>query len=476
MQYSFKNTLCGLAIVVAAAFLAEQASAQVDISLEDDNSVSISSDLDFSIPEEISLFEPDIDGDISLGGGLISPSQAETGISTDVIPMEVNGTVLEPEDDPDEDDLNISISAPDAPSVKKISNPLMPSASGNLLGSPSERGFDENIITPVNNELFNRMSDLERQTTLLNLELKKERVANEVAAVKAQRLKAQQEEDARQKELERKQIEWENEQKRLLIEEERKLKEAAIEMEKTRQEKIVKAYKETMLENTQKWIKKNAEIYAVIAEKDAEYKDLMDDVKNKVTLFQQKSDDLKVKAETARVNHEKKVANLESQISIMKSRLEAEIETAKKKTTSAAAGKKNPFATDDGSYIAEKGKAKLNKEYAIMEIIGQGEELAAKLITADGNIFMAKIGTTLQNGYIIDEITQTYLSAVRDNQKDYLYFSAGGILDREPPASDITLKSALESESGSSGSAGIRTRNVSATMGIPSLSKGMIIR
>ena len=70
------------------------------------------------------------------------------------------------------------------------------------------------------------MSDLEKQTTLLNLELKKERVQNEIAAVKAQRLKAQQEEEARKEEEERKRIEWENEQERLMVAEQTKLKEA----------------------------------------------------------------------------------------------------------------------------------------------------------------------------------------------------------------------------------------------------------
>lgn len=58
-----------------------------------------------------------------------------------------------------------------------------------------------------------------------------------------------------------------------------------------------------------------------------------------------------------------------------------------------------------------------------MEITGQGEELAAKLINTEGDVFMAKVGTTLRNGFTIDEITQTYLSAVKDNAKDVLYFS-----------------------------------------------------
>lgn len=105
----------------------------------------------------------------------------------------------------------------------------------------------------------------------------KERVQNEIAAVKAQRLKAQQEEEARKEEEERKRIEWENEQERLMVAEQTKLKEAAAALEALRQEKIVKAYKATMLGTTQKWIKTNAAVYAQMAKKDAEIRQILDD-------------------------------------------------------------------------------------------------------------------------------------------------------------------------------------------------------
>lgn len=107
----------------------------------------------------------------------------------------------------------------------------MPTVTGKLLGAEATGGFDENISPSISNDLFTKMSDLEKQTTLLNLELKKERVQNEIAAVKAQRLKAQQEEEARKEEEERKRIEWENEQERLMVAEQTKLKEAAAALE-----------------------------------------------------------------------------------------------------------------------------------------------------------------------------------------------------------------------------------------------------
>lgn len=41
--------------------------------------------------------------------------------------------------------------------------------------------------------------------------------------------------------------------------------------------KIVKAYKATMLGTTQKWIKTNAAVYAQMAKKDAEIRQILDD-------------------------------------------------------------------------------------------------------------------------------------------------------------------------------------------------------
>ncbi|MBP5352163.1 MAG: hypothetical protein J6Y91_00155 [Alphaproteobacteria bacterium] len=45
---------------------------------------------------------------------------------------------------------------------------------------------------------------------------------------------------------------------------------------------------------------------------------------------------------------------------------------------------------------------------------------------------MVKPGTILNTGHVIEEITQTYITADKGGLKDYLYFSAGGILDKEP--------------------------------------------
>lgn len=490
MHYSFRNTLCGLAVLIAAGMLSEQAYAQGTVTLlaDDEDEVSLAPDTGTSVSDDISLMDQSMNVDVSLpgNGGLISPSgSVAQSTPSDEIPMEINtGAPSQVSVNFDDSDADIDMQIEAEPRLVPAQPQAQPTAApaGGLLGASAQApapAADIVLTDTVNNELFSRMSDLEKQTTLLNLELKKERIANEVAAVKAQRLKAQQEEEARKQEEERKRIEWQNEQDRLMVEEQRKLKEAETALEKLRQEKIVKAYKETMLASTQKWIKKNAEVYAEMAKKDQQIKDLLNDYKSKFGIIQQKAEETKAKAEAARINHDKKVANLESQISILKTRLEAEIEKAKQAALASRTSKKNPFAGATSEAVAPE-KVKLSKEYAIMEITGQGDELAAKLINEDGDVFMAKVGTTLRNGYTIDEITQTFLSGVKDNEKDYLYFSAGGILDREPVKSDITLK-----DTGSDGAnggndngrgSGRRRGSIATTSGIPSLGRGMIIK
>jgi len=474
MQNSFRNTLYGLAILAAAGLLADQANAQT-VTLEEET-VALSPEAAPAVPEEISLFDEEIEEDISLpgGNGLISPAQPETTkeAAQDIIPVEAAPQLVPEEDDDFDDDFDedIDISI-ESPALGNSQPTLAPQVKGRLLGGQPV-AQEEQIAAPISNELFTRMSDLEKQTTLLNLELKKERVRNEIEAVRAQRYKAQQEEEARIKEEERKEQEWQNEQNRLMVEEQRKLREAEAVLEQLRQEKIVKAYKETALAATQKWIKKNAEVYAQMAKKDAQNKEMMEDVKKKMAVLKQSAEDVKAKAENARIQHDKKVANLESQISILKTRLEAEIEASKKKEEAVAA-KQNPFAVGgNGGSGMPQGKAKLSSEYAIMEIMGQGDELAAKLINNEGDVFLAKIGTTLRNGYTIDDIAKTYLSAVKDNEKDYLYFSAGGILDREPINSDINIKAPEHPEEQSA----TNNRSTNTTRGIPSLGQGMFVR
>ena len=489
MQYSLKNTIYSLLALVVASFAANPARAQETTSLFNDED-----EIDISLKEDSASKDVSLDIDVSSPSdkGLISPNaptaKAPASSATDTIPMDISQDVEA--NFADETSLSSNTNSSDFGTVSENMDSL----------SENQPTFDETAapeepsseIVPViseniDNELFSRMSDLERQTTLLNLELKKEKLANEVEAVKAQRRRALAEERARIEEEERKKQEWQNEQDRLMVEEQRKLKEVEMAMEKLRQEKIVKAYKETMLVSTQKWIKKNAEIYEEIAKKDGIIKNLLKESADRLGNLLQKAEDTKTKAEAAKINYDKKIANLEGQIAILKTRLEAEIEKAARLAAGGSL-RKNPFAGDDVSGAVIPEKVRLSREYAIMEITGKGNDLSAKLITIDGDVFMVKVGTTLRNGYTVDEITKTFLSAVKDDDKDYLYFSAGGILDREP------VKPIAVTESSGAAAAFAKPTVVSrtptslpssdsaaskapvTTKGVPSLGKGMIVK
>lgn len=473
MHYSLKNIINSLILLGAISFVPNYVNAQetsslfdneeeVSVSLKDSTSETkdISLDIDVNVPSESALISPEV-----------TKTKAPDSQDTETIPMDIDQDSEESFDmgenfGVDQDD---TISETDESVVDQSSE-----MSEEVAPEPQEPETVPALSENIDRELFTKMSDLERQTTILNLELKKERIANEVAAVKAQRRRAQEEEKRRLEEEERKKQEWQNEQDRLMVEEQRKLKEVEMALERLRQEKIVKAYKETMLAATQEWIKKNAEIYKELAEKDETIKSIMKDYADRMGLLFQKSDDIKTKSEAARVNYDKKVANLEGQIAILKTRLEAEIE----KSNQLASGgtlRKNPFAGEDISGAVSPEKVRLSREYAIMEITGQGDDLSAKLITTEGDVFMVKVGTTLRNGYTVDEITKTFLSAVKDDDKDYLYFSAGGILDREP-VKPLELSEDVAATTFAKPSNNKKNSGPVSTQGVPSLGRGMIVK
>ena len=93
--------------------------------------------------------------------------------------------------------------------------------------SPFEN-YGNAILSKVDNSLFNQMSNIEKQTTILNLEYKREEVRNRIEALRIQRLKAQQEEANRLKEEENRIKDEENQRKIKEIEAQEKLKRYAV--------------------------------------------------------------------------------------------------------------------------------------------------------------------------------------------------------------------------------------------------------
>ena len=80
----------------------------------------------------------------------------------------------------------------------------------------------------------------------------------------------------------------------------------------------------------------------------------------------------------------------------------------------------------------------------------------------------------LQTGHTVDEITQTYVTATKNGKKEYLYFAAGGILDREPVQTNTIIQGITplpKNENEKDALPALSTRN-----GLPSLRSGMFVR
>ena len=245
--------------------------------------------------------------------------------------------------------------------------------------------------------------------------------------------------------------------------EEQKLKEIEAQIESLRQEKVIKAYKEEMLAEKQAWIKNNEKIYQEMAEIENDRQFLINDFKMKLSNLRNLAAKAVVDAQNARDRHNRDVESLKTKISVLQSRLDAEL---------AEKNKNNPFA----QLPAEK-QVMLSDVYAIMEVVGKGQNLAAKLINKNGDYFMVRKGTILQTGHVIDEIAETYIRGDLNGAKDYLYFSAGGILDSEPVNNSVITKAKLAGAKSAGEQGGDAAKgNLVGTAGIPSLGEGLFVR
>lgn len=297
----------------------------------------------------------------------------------------------------------------------------------------------------LDEDLFKQMSEIEKKTALLNLELKRERLQNEVEAVKNQRKQALIAEQEKAEAQKMRQLEAQKKVEQELLQEKEKLRELDIKFEILRQEKVLDAYKNKMLEDTQKWIENNASFYKQIADLRSSKKIMIEDFKAKMQSLKNEA----VKAVEYRKDltkrHEKEVDDLQTQINILRKKVSA-LEQEKEQLLS------NPFAggeassdTEDkgavvstttqtdtaGIVVDEPLNNILSTLYAVAEIRGKGNELVAKLINRSGISFYVKRGTTLQSGHTVGEITTTYVAATKNGQKEYLYFAAGGVLPTE---------------------------------------------
>lgn len=295
--------------------------------------------------------------------------------------------------------------------------------------SPLE-SFGNSILSKVDNNLFNKMSTIEKQTTLLRLEYKREELKNKVAALRTARLRAMEEEVERRRAYEEKLKNAEAERQAKILEEQRKLKEREMELEKLRQAKVLNDYMNEMLMMNQKWVEKNAKLQNRIHELEDERVELINNFKNKIDSFKiglsktQKHANLVVKEHFMTVNTlRNKISDLEQIIADKEEQIRALKEAAE-----------NPFGSDMGKGGPSQADIDLSQQYAIMDITGQGDEIVAKLVTPDGKTFTVHKGSMLKGGEVVSAITDTYISFDnRGGAKSYLY-TGGSIREYEPEA------------------------------------------
>lgn len=478
MFYKIRNILCmsALALLLGFAYSEVQAQGLVTLAADADSGDALNKD----IPDEISLFDDDSSSLDELGISApikaapdaenAAPSSADplnTGMMKGPLPADPLNTGMM------KGPLPVGNEAPTVPGTEAENtppfgaptsfsgsplgalqspeiadsnnngdlnggNPLMTNPLlGNSGGGVGALGSDE--FTPIDDEVFSQMSDLEKQTALLNLELRREKVKNEIEAIKNQRKLAREQEKEKEEQKARQRVEWEKAQETKVLEEQQKLRELDIRFEKMRQEKLLNSYKNKMLEDNQKWIANYGDVYKQIGEQKKQHQELLDTTKARFSSIRSSVLAAVSRVQDAKAAYQREIADLQTQVSILKARIDAQEKEMEKQ---------NPFA-EDGEASAEGGSPvavssavvepdlKLANMYAVMEIRGQGGELVAKLINQEGKPFFVKKGTSLQSGHIVDEITSTYVRADKGGIKDYLYFAAGGILPLEPEKSTI---------------------------------------
>ncbi len=476
MRYRINNIICltALALILGVSAPADLR-AQGVVTLAD-SAVQDDEALNKDIPNELSLFD-DSTGLDELGLPALdsnAPAAAPADPAVPPLPSDTQSGNAAPQ-----------MNAPVLPSAANPlpamastpeNNPLAAEDAADLNTLLSEPGagigaLGTNSGTVIDDAVFAKMSDLEKQTALLNLELRREKVKNEIEAIKNQRKQAIEQEKEKDEAKKRAKIEWEKAQEQKVLQEQQKLRELDIQFEKLRQEKLLNSYKNKMLEDNQTWIAKDGSLYKEINDLKNEKTEIAKSAKEKINSLKDAISLANTTAIEVRSQFQREIADLHTQLSVLKSRLEAQEKEMEKQ---------NPFAEEGAEAAAMVNQHldnadtdnKLSDMYAVMEIRGQGGELIAKLLNQDGTPFYVKKGTSLQSGHIIDEITSTYVRADKNGMKDYLYFAAGGILPLEPIKSDI--KSNLKDTAGQE-AATPRMEFVSSD-GVPGLGRDMIAR
>ena len=312
--------------------------------------------------------------------------------------------------------------------------------------SPMEN-LGNSILSQMDEDLFTQMSEIEKSTTLLTLELKREKIRNEIEAQKAIRQKnkddiERQKSEQRLKEFERKkQIEAE-----VLVAKQNLLDREQL-FEILKQRKLLNAYMNQMLLNQQEWLREKEALYAQMEAIEQEKKDLIKLFKQRIDKVLEASHKNIQVAEAARANFERVVKNLKARNEQLRKRVEADakiiknaknmyiqsqsIEELKDKNAANKALAETNAALALAALEAEKEAEeeseevqeieKISSKYALLKIAGRAGAMSIEVIDVEGVPLTLRLGSTLPTGHVVKEIGADFAKFSRDGYDDYLY-------------------------------------------------------
>lgn len=309
-------------------------------------------------------------------------------------------------------------------------------------------GLGNSILSQIDSDLFRQMSEIEKSTTLLTLELKREKLRNEIEAQKAVR---QRNLDEREREIAEQRLKNLEKQKQIeatLVKEQQSLEDKKQLFEVLKQRKLLNAYMNNMLISEQSWLKEKEDLYARLAKAEQEKKELVELFKKKIdSVLEVSTKNIQV-AETAKANFERIVKGLKARNEQLRKRVEADariiksaknslylnsrsIEELKERNAEQAANTAASLALAQAeaeiieAENIEEEIEKLSVRYAILGITGRADSLSVEIIDKDGQSLTMKKGSILPTGHIVDEIGADYAKFNFNNNVDYLYVGKG---------------------------------------------------
>jgi len=314
------------------------------------------------------------------------------------------------------------------------------------------------ILSQMDDDLFTQMSEIEKSTTLLTLELRREKIRNEIEAQKAIRLKNAEEQQQKKMEDKMRALEREKQIEANVLKEKQLLLDKEKVFEALKQRKLLNAYMNQMLLEKQEWLREKEALYAKLADADKERKELIEIFKTKINRVLIASAKNIQTAEAAKANFDRIVKGLKARNEQLRKRIEADAQIIKnsksnlyqnaqsieelkgKKINLSGVGQalvQDTITEEDISEEDDKeSENKLSAQYAILGIAGRAGVMSVEIIDAQGQPLSLKVGSSLPTGHVVSEIGSDYVKFSRDGHDDYLY--VGKTIDGVVPTLGLT--------------------------------------